>query len=52
MAGLFGLQKQKTLGAEPAMPKAGFLKKKPFAKPSQSTEVKPIGNLMKRLTGK
>jgi hypothetical protein len=42
------LMKEPVLG-KPA-PKAGFLKKKAFAKPSQSTEVKT--GLLKRLTGK
>ena len=56
MAGLLGMMKQKTLGdtnkAMPyAMPKMGMLKKKPFGA-MPTSEVKPMPNLMKRLTGK
>lgn len=63
---LKGLMKQKTMGAMPTMPGAGApppfaptgtaapkgLLKKPWTKPSQSTEVSKMPSLMKRLTGK
>lgn len=62
---LKGLMKQKTLGGMPSVPGVGApppfaptgtpaqgLLKKPWTKPSQSTEVTKMPNLMKRLTGK